>query len=274
MFRMTAAVNVNIRTSAHPQGGAAAADPHEALHGATALPTSVSSDQQHDAATVIPRAALDLRRRAYTKGEYLYDVGQDAHAAYIVEAGLVALTLGALGDRQRVVALAGPGDVIGALTPNLPEHQSGAVALSGEVSVRVLPAEHGAYTEGQAGAHTQTHAQHQHFAALLSAAAGDQIARLTWALEDSTHPVPARIARALLRLGRRFGHTKDDGTVRLTLPITHDTLASLVGAARETTTYTVQQLREKGLLAGTRGNYQFHPTALQRFADEAVLTGR
>lgn len=254
MFCMTAAVNVNTHATAHPQGGA----------GAAPLPTPAGSAPHQHTAPVIPLAAQHLQLRTYTKGEYLYDVGHDATAAFMIESGLVALTLEALADRQRVVALAGPGDVVGAVTPNLLQHQSGAVALSGEVAARVLPT-------------TETgtiQPQHHEFRQVLATAAGDHIQRLTNALEDSTYPVPARLARTLLRLGQRFGHHTDNGVVRLTLPITHEMLASLVGAARETTTYTVQQLRQQGLLAGTRGRYQFQPEALARFADEAALAAR
>lgn len=287
---MTAALNVSDHTSAHPQGGA---DPSAELGAVAALAPQLGAAQLHDGAPVIPTAALQLQRRTFSKGEYLYDVGHEAHSAYIVEAGLVALTLGAVADRQRVVALAGPGDVIGALTPNLAEHQSGAVALSGEVAARVLPTGGAANpaiggainhatattaattsTTSTTSTTTTTDTLNHDFSGLLANAAGDQIQRLTWALEDSAHPVPARVARTLLRLGERFGHHTDDGTVRLTLPVTHDTLASLVGAARETTTYTIQQLRKKGLLAGTRGSYRFEPRALARFADDAALAGR
>lgn len=273
MHCMTAAVNVSAQASTHPQGGAGS---RSTLGEVAAITPFVGAAQQHHDAPVIPTAALQLQRRTFSKGEYLYDVGCEAHSAYVVESGLVALTLGAVTDRQRVVALAGPGDVIGALTPDPSEHQSGAVALSGEVAARVLPTGRSADEANPVDpSDTADPAERAAlFSDLLTAAAGDQIQRLTWALEDSAYPVPARVARTLLRLGQRFGHHTDDGTVRLTLPVTHETLASLVGAARETTTYTIQQLRKKGLLAGTRGSYRFEPRALARFADDAALAGR
>lgn len=270
MFRMTAALNVPARATAQPQGGAGGAAPRSDLRGAE-LASVMAGLGSGAAAPVIPSTALQLAERTFSKGEYLYDVGGGADRAYIIETGLVALTLAAASDRQRVVALAGPGDVVGALAPNQSEHQSGAVALSGEVAVRVLPVAGGPTLTDEAQLASYMPNEFTH---LLAAAAGAQIERLTWALEDSAHPVPARVARALLRLGQRFGHHTDDGAVRLTLPITHDTLASLVGAARETTTYTVQKLRERGLLAGTRGRYHFRPAALAAFAHESALAGR
>ena len=50
--------------------------------------------------------------------------------------------------------------------------------------------------------------------------------------------------------------------------LTHDTLAGLVGAARETTSSAVQQLRALGLIAGTRGRYLVLPHALKRYAED------
>lgn len=299
MHCMTAAGNVHARASAHPTGGATASGPSSAVSN-TAMPGAAAPGMaggtsqpgphvpnhhvQGHHAPVIPHVALRLQRRTFAKGEYLYDVGHEARCAFIVEAGLVALTLGAVADRQRVIALAGPGDVIGAITPNLGEHRCGAVALSAEVAARVLPSGARATSAtsststtsstGPATADCSAQDPDPAFTELLASAAGEQIQRLTWALEDSAHPVPARVARTLLRLGQRFGHHTGNGTVRLTLPVTHDTLASLVGAARETTTYTIQQLRQKGLLSGTRGSYHFEPGALARFADDAALAGR
>lgn len=260
MNGMTAAVNAEPRATSHPQGGAGSADPHTALRNAAALPTSASAALPDLAAAVISDAAQRLPRRSFSKGETLYRRGDGAAHAFIIEAGLVALTLGALSDRERVVALAGPGDVVGALAPNLREYQDSAAALSGEVTVRPLP------LDDPDGGDT--------FQALLTYAAGEQIVRLTGALEDSAFPVPARVARALLRLGDRFGQRMEDGAVRLTLPITHETLAALVGAARETTTGIVQQLRQQGLLEGTRGSYRYRPGPLGDYAYEAALAAR
>jgi CRP-like cAMP-binding protein len=86
-----------------------------------------------------------------------------------------------------------------------------------------------------------------------------------------------------LRLGDRFGQSIDDGTVasgadrrapsrrvRLTLPLTHETIASMVGAARETTTSTIEQMRRKGLVHGTRGRYVIDVDGLTEYANEAA----
>ncbi len=256
MFGMTVAVNVPPRSPSHPQGGAGAADAHTTLCLPGSLTPPASPAPHHATAIVILNAASTFTHRTFTRHEQLFSPGEAAEHAYYIEEGMAALTLEAVADRQRVLALAGPGDVIGALSPNLQQHTHGAAALSGQVAVRLLPAGDPALAE------------------LLAAAAGQHIARLTWALEDAAHPVPSRLARALLRLGQRFGQYTDSGAVRLTLPITHDTLAALVGAARETTTTIIQQLRHEGLLEGTRGSYRFQPQQLAEYAHRAALAAR
>ena len=100
----------------------------------------------------------------------------------------------------------------------------------------------------------------------LLGATGEQLQRVRDSLEDTDLPVAARLARTLLRLGQRFGHTSEAGRVHLTLPLTHDTLAALVGAARETTTALIGEMRAEGVLSGTRGRYSFEQRALLEFA--------
>jgi CRP-like cAMP-binding protein len=91
------------------------------------------------------------------------------------------------------------------------------------------------------------------------------------ALEDTELPVTARLARTFVRLGERFGHVSEDKTVRLTLPLTHDNLAAMVGAARETTTALMGEMREQGILDGTRGRYCFNLKDLSEFAIDAAF---
>jgi CRP/FNR family cyclic AMP-dependent transcriptional regulator len=60
--------------------------------------------------------------------------------------------------------------------------------------------------------------------------------------------VPGRIAALLLRLGEEYGEREPDGQ-RLTLRLTHQDIASMVGATRETVTTTLSRFREAALIA-------------------------
>lgn len=272
---MTAAADATHRTPNHPLGLGGLADTRTALQNGAPPPTPPAAPVGLTAAPVIfdfVTQPADQRQadgafagvwrlpvRAYSRGDQLYEAETTAEAAYIIEAGLVALELNA--PKARIVALAGPGDVVGALAPGHGVYLESATALSGEVAVRVLDER------------AQVELSASELSALLLGAAAAKVVTLTHALEDGEEPVPARIARAFVRLGSRFGQTTTDGTVRLTLPLTHDTLAAMVGAARETTTAVISQLREAGLVEGTRGSYRIRPTELAEFALEVALAG-
>lgn len=94
---MTAAVNAQPHVPSHPQGGAGPAEPHTALRSGAALPTPAPASLPEFTASVIPDAAQRLSRRSFSKGELLYRRGDGAAHAFIIEAGLVALTLREIG---------------------------------------------------------------------------------------------------------------------------------------------------------------------------------
>lgn len=187
----------------------------------------------------------ELRRR-----ELLYRVHDPAETAYRVEEGLLALAFDAPAGRERIVALVGPGEWLGALAPGARSVRERACALSDRVRVRVVP---------RRG--VDIGLEHA-----LFAAAGVRLASLHDALEEADLPVRERLARVLLRLGRRFGQPGPQDVVRLTLPVTHETLAGLVGAARETTTSLMSDLRRAGAVEGTRGRYRLRVGALAAVA--------
>ncbi len=60
--------------------------------------------------------------------------------------------------------------------------------------------------------------------------------------------VPGRLASLLLRLAEECGQENSHG-VRLTLRLTHQDIASMIGATRETVTNTLSRFRDEGLIA-------------------------
>ena len=183
----------------------------------------------------------------------LYHAQDEAVSLYRIDEGLLKLSLELPRGRERITQLVGPGDYLGALTADA-FYGERAEALSAKVSVREVAKENA-----------------ERLGSALLAATGEQLRRVRDALEDTDLPVAARLARTLLRLGQRFGHTSEAGRVHLTLPLTHDTLAALVGAARETTTALISEMRVQGVLSGTRGRYSFEPGVLLDFAYSAAF---
>jgi CRP-like cAMP-binding protein len=203
-------------------------------------------------AALPPVAAAPLTgpARVVRRGEALYDVGDRADTVYQVESGLLALCLPLPSGHERIVALAGPGEYVGALAPDTHEHDERAEALSPTVTAVGMPRDGvDATVEGA-----------------LFRTVASQVTRLRRALEEAHRPVPIRLALALLDLGARYGVAAEGGTTRLTLPLTHEHLAGMVGAARETTSAAMADLRRLGLVEGTRGRYRFSERALERYA--------
>ena len=186
-------------------------------------------------------ASLELVR-----GDSLYLRGDASTELYRVEAGLLKLFVNTESGRERILALAGPGDYLGALDPQVARRPENAEALSRSVRLSVLS---GPFDDQ-----------------LRLTALGNQLRQLRDALEDTELPVPVRLARTMERLGERFGQQQSDGSTRLTLPLTHDNLAAMVGAARETTSFVLAAMRRSGVVAGTRGVYTFSPAAMRDFA--------
>lgn len=203
----------------------------------------------------LPVALPEYPSRELKRGQVLYRAGDEGEAIFLVEEGLLKLSVDLASGKERITAIAGPGDLVGAITRAVhPCYQDSAEALSPRVRVTIIPSDR----LDDAGLQQA-----------VLAAAGRYLARLKEALEDAELPVGARLARAFLRLGERFGQSSE-GRVRLTLPLTHENFAALVGAARETTTAVLSNMRQEGLLQGTRGSYSFNPHDLSAFALSAA----
>jgi CRP-like cAMP-binding protein len=215
--------------------------------------TSLQGAARFTTGTPLPVPFEITATRELGRGDTLYRVGDAASSAYRVEVGLLKLSIGIPTGRERIVGVAGPGDVIGAVIPLHGVHHDEAQALSPQVQVSVLNL-----------------GPSPHLQEYLFAAAAQQLQHLREALEDSELPVPVRLARTLVRLAERFGQAEGDGTVRLNLPLTHDNLAALVGAARETTSTILSEMRSSGVLHGTRGDYTFDLTVLADYAAAAL----
>ena len=87
-----------------------------------------------------------------------------------------------------------------------------------------------------------------HIAMLLIQAMSERVEHLEAQVEDLVFlPVPARVASALLRLAAEHGRVSPRGTL-IDLRLTHQDIANVVGATRETVTNILNALREAGLI--------------------------
>lgn len=76
--------------------------------------------------------------------------------------------------------------------------------------------------------------------------------------------VNTRIAKLVLRLGARYG-TNDGKEIRLTVPLTHQEIADMIGTSRQTVTTALSALKRQGVLR--------IENRLIRIESEEVLSG-
>lgn len=198
--------------------------------------------------------ALGAKRLELEDGAVVYEPYSSARDVYYIHAGQVQTYEAGPDESARLLQILGPGEWFGeAALAAADWHSSRAVTASPTV-LWVMPAER--------------------LIALLSnkpKAAAELIrqlaSRLQTAREEANHLVfddcNSRLVKTLLRFSKTAAATQqDNGTVMLR--ITHRQLAQAVGAARETVSLALTQLRQQNLLRTGRNRLQFSPEAWNR----------
>jgi CRP-like cAMP-binding protein len=178
------------------------------------------------------------RRRAYGPGVTLFHEGDDAGPVVVLLSGRVKVgTVGGAG-REAIVAVRGPGDLIGELSAIDGGPRSATVTTLEPTEALLVP--------GSAFARfLETHLRIA--LVLLRMVAG----RLRYAdsqqAQFATQDVVGRVARRLLELGERFGVAEGD-RIDIELPLSQEELAAWAGSSREAVSKALQTLRSLGIV--------------------------
>jgi CRP-like cAMP-binding protein len=181
------------------------------------------------------------RKRAH-RGDFLYRPGEPADPLYVVEEGLVKVSVCSSTGRDLTLGLYGPGEVFGEEAV-LEDGRRVAFATALQPSVLIVVPRarlHAVIARDKEAASLLTR--------LLAARVRDSIRQLE---SIAWTPVPSRLAAALLRLAERNG-VAEGGRTRLNLRLTHQELANLIGSTRETTTATLNGFRRRGWITLVR----------------------
>jgi len=175
--------------------------------------------------------------RRFPHGEVIVRQGEDQECLFLVTEGAVRLASVTRGGREVVVALLGPGELFGesALLREPSPVQARAICRAEVVALHVSSIR--AIVERQPGTAEQ-----------LLRLVATRLHRTRATLEETLAcDLPTRIAGRLRELAAEHGVRADDG-VRLTVPITQEELARMVGVSRETVNRTFASLAARGLL--------------------------
>lgn len=181
----------------------------------------------------------------YRRGETIYFPGDPASTVYFLKRGRVKLVYLDESGRKLTLAICGPGQPFGELDlEGKAQHRLMAQALT-DVELCVI----------SRGALLEFASRRPHLSLRLTKWVDQQLRETQVRLEELLFKdVPTRLARVLLRLAEEHGAETPEGLL-IDLPLTHQDLAELIGATRETTSLTLSQFAKEGLLLRRRRRY-------------------
>jgi CRP/FNR family transcriptional regulator len=199
------------------------------------------------------RAVGSCIRKRFARGERVFSAGDRPEFIYLLEAGHVKLVSVDEKGWERILNIFRPGDVFGEILFSVERRPFDAVAMDA-ARVAILPrATFLAFLQSsnQWGLNFIRMVSDRLFVAERDLAALSR----TW-----TRP---RLTHLLLKLADNLGEPQGDGDLIRVL-VTHETLASMIGASRVRVTSTLNQLQREGLLS-RRGRFMVvHTEALKR----------
>lgn len=184
------------------------------------------------------RAALAalMDETSLKRGESLFQEGDDGDHLYLVVEGKVKLSHTANDGRENLIAVLGPGEIIGELSLFDLEPRSSTVTAIAPTKLYTLShATMREYIEN----HPKLAISMLRQLALRLRNTNQQMADLVFS------DVPGRVAKALLDLAERFGERTPEG-IYVAHDLTQEELAHLVGASRETVNKSLADFTSRG----------------------------
>ncbi len=186
----------------------------------------------------LQRLASLSHMREYPRGQPIILTPEpNPDLIYLVKAGRVKISAISTEGKEQILALLERGDVFGELAPAGTAPPTHVEAFDHTVVCTL----HRALFEDIVRRTPEVALRVISVLARRLRAAEHEIEDL--ALRD----VPGRLAALLLRLAEEYGEPHGSG-IRLSLRLTHQDLASMVGSTRETVTALISRFRDEGLL--------------------------
>jgi CRP/FNR family cyclic AMP-dependent transcriptional regulator len=180
-----------------------------------------------------------LRDRTLPRGEALFAEGDPGDALHVVVDGKVKICRTAPDGRENVVAVLGPGDLLGELSLFDAQPRAASAVAVADTTLATLPDRD----------FRSWLAEHPAAALVLLEALAVRLRQTNEAMADLVFTdVPGRVAKALLSLAGKFGAVDGDGATRVAHDLTQEELAQLVGASRETVNKALADFAARGWL--------------------------
>jgi CRP/FNR family transcriptional regulator len=184
------------------------------------------------------RAVTSCIQKRFRRGEPVFSVGDSSEFIYILEEGHVRLVSPEGGGLERILNIFKPGDVFGEILFSVRSRPFQAVAVD-DAQVAIM-------SKATFLQYLNTSAQWgMNFIRLVSDRLLSVQRDLAVLPQSWTRP---RLAHLLLKLADTLGMPTPEGTL-ITVPVTHEALAGMIGASRVRVTSHMNHLRRDGLLS-------------------------
>jgi CRP/FNR family transcriptional regulator, cyclic AMP receptor protein len=193
------------------------------------------------------------------RNQTLFRAGDPCDGCYRIAEGLLKVTAGAPASRERILAIRGPGALIGELSliDGAPRSASVTAIRDSRLSFVSLAA-----FEAFAQGHPEVY---RHISALLARHLRDNNDAL---VATSFLSVKGRAARALLGLADAFGEDVGSGRILIHQKVSQSDLAAMAGIARENLSRILQEWMRSALIKRLASYYCVeNKAALEREAD-------
>ena len=188
------------------------------------------------------------RHRQYKKNQTIFLPGDCQRLVYLLKKGHVKLCRITPNGKSITVALLDPGEIFGEIEA-LDDRPTDTVAesLNALEAVTVCEIQHKDYER-------YLH-QFPEIAVRILKLVGVRTKQLEARMEDlAFRSVPSRLANLFLELSQKYGDSTSSG-IRIDVRLTHQDLADMVGANRETVTAILGEFRRGGLVNQIKGYF-------------------
>lgn len=181
--------------------------------------------------------------RTWSRGSALFHERQASDRVIVVRRGRVKLVAMTEEGREVLLAIAGPGDVVGELSALDGRPRSAtAFAVDQVEAITVPPDELVSLLESSP----------QAALAVVRQLAGRLRDADRKRVEFAAHDSVGRVAARLVELCERFGDRDEEGHTHIDLPLSQDELAGWVGSSRESVAKALQTMRRAGWVVTDR----------------------
>ena len=212
---------------------------------------------------ILPRLPPKLSKQLFAEatarhlkdGDALFLAGDTGNGCYLLNEGLLKVVVSSARGEERILAILGPGTIVGELSVIDGQPRSASVFAIKECQLSFVS--HAAFDEC-----ARQHPEIYRYLVDVLAARLRETSEAVAA--DSFLTVKSRLARALLELAKFLGEEQSPGCMVIRHKFSQNDLAAMAGVARENVSRALSDWKERKLVTRSIGHYCLHDVARLR----------